>query len=245
MAMVDSELDVVIAELYRAIPAWVLGHISLREAQFLAQRTLAAETETVVEIGTASGVSTAAICRALRHANAAGRVGPDYRVVSYDISPRFYGDQSRQVGDATRELLPPELLKHVDLRNPATALDVRAHHGQNEIKLMFIDASHEHPWPTLDLLASLESLRVGAEVVLHDINLPILHPQWQAFGAKYLFDDLATRKRSAMATSPPNIGSVTIPADKEYFRRQLLAILDAHEWETEVNPEVVNCVLHQ
>lgn len=167
-----------------------------------------------------------------------GRISPDYRVVSYDISERFYADRDMETGQAAREMLPQELLTHVEFRNPTTAPDVRDDHAPNSLELVFIDADHRHPWPTLDLLAILDVTKPGAQVVMHDINLPVAYPDFQDWGAKHLFDDVACEKKVG-DTHRRNIGSLFVPADKEALHHQLRAIVGAHPWEIEVAPESV------
>jgi hypothetical protein len=168
-------------------------------------------------------------------------IGPDFEVISYDLSTRFYADESRRTGDAARELLEPDLLEHVVFHSPATAQTVPAHHARETLSLVFLDANHAHPWPTLDLLATLDCLLPGAEVVLHDINLPERNiPVW---GVKHLFEDLDAQKDIDSADPLPNIGSITIPADKESFRNQLLSILFAHTWEVDVGADITTAAL--
>ncbi len=219
--------------LYHHRPPWVQGIVSHFDARYLFSRALASAADTLVEIGTASGVSTAFLCSALDVASRAGRIGTDYRVWSYDLSSTFYADSSRLVGDATRQMLSPSLIGHIGFRNPATALSVADEFGSDSVSFLFVDANHRHPWPALDLLATLDCLHPGAEAVLHDINLPVREPDSRDRGVKYLFDDLDAEKLADTADPTPNIGSVWIPADKAGFREQLLAIVSNHEWEAE------------
>jgi len=229
----DAFCDTIVTER----PQWVTGSLSHSDTRFLFKTALKDDASVAVEIGTASGFSTAVLCHALNFASQAGAISADFQVISYDISPTFYADRSKRVGDAAREQLLPELMKHVTFRHPAFALNLRQHHGNDAIKFLFIDANHKHPWPALDLLAALDCLSPGAVVVLHDINLPIEHPEIQIWGAKYLFDDLKVEKEVPQACEVPNIGSIKIPEDKEQFRAQLLQILFAHEWETDVRED--------
>jgi len=229
--------------LYHRRPGWVEGIVSHFDARYLFGRALESRTNVIVEIGTASGVSTAFLCHALDVASRAGAIGGDFEVRSHDLQPRFYGDESKQVGDATREMLPAELMRHITFRAPATSLTVADEFTPDSISFMFVDANHAHPWPTLDLLATLDSLLPGAEVVLHDINLPVRESEAAGWGAKHVFDGLDLEKRVDPTDPIPNIGSVWIPADKEAVRQQLLAIVSAHEWQTEVWDEVTARVL--
>lgn len=230
-------------ELCRRKPQWVTGSLSGSDTLFLFSTALDAGADRVVEIGTASGFSTAVLCHALDFASKAGAVGPDFEVLSYDISPQYYADPTKPVGEAARELLPPELLGHIAWRHPATAADLKRHHGRDEVTFMFLDAAHTHPWPSLDLLASLDCLAPDARVVLHDINLPVLHEQWQAWGVKYLFDDLHVSKEVPAGVDVPNIGSIEVPDDKERFRDELLRVIYEHEWEAQITPEMTTAAL--
>jgi predicted O-methyltransferase YrrM len=219
-------------------PEWVQGSLSDDDTAFLLEQALAHAGQRTIEIGTGSGFSTAVLCTALEARAAAGEVDEDWRVATFDMTPRIYIDDARRSGDAARELLPQALLKHVVFRSPATATDARESSVRDEVGFMFIDANHQHPWPTLDLLAVLDILRPGATVVLHDINLPTVAPAFAAFGVKIPFDGLDVPK--AVPDVPlPNIGAIAIPADKQALRDQLLALLESHPWEVEVDGRTV------
>jgi predicted O-methyltransferase YrrM len=221
--------------LHNQRPSWVRGSLSHSDTRFLFGTALNAGTGLVVEIGTGSGFSATVLCYALNFAHQAGRIGPDFQVVSYDINRTVNRDPSRRVGDAAREQLPAELLEHVTFRNPAYAADLRHDFAPNEIELLFIDANHRHPWPSLDLYAAIDTIAPRATVVLHDINLPLLHREYQDWGAKYLFDALILDKYIPLDVAIPNIGSTIVPDDKELLRRQLLDILHAYDWQVEVS----------
>jgi predicted O-methyltransferase YrrM len=241
--IVGCDLDEYCDRVYELRPEWVTGSVSSPDARFLFERALRARTEHVVEIGTASGFSTTFICLALDLARRAKTIGTDFGIVSYDISPQYYADTSRTPGDAARELLDPELLGHITFRAPASSLEVRGHHPRDSVRFMFLDANHAHPWPTLDLLATLDCLAPGAEVVVHDINLPLKNDEFPVWGAKYLFDDLRADKEVDPAEPLPNIGSLTVPAEKDELRDQLLSILFAHPWERDVDTDVTTAAL--
>jgi predicted O-methyltransferase YrrM len=225
-------------------PSWVSGgSISHHDARFLFKSALEARSPVAVELGTASGFSTALLCHALRFASAAHLIRPEFTVVSYDLRSEFYLDERHAVGDVVYERLPADMRQHVLFHNPATSVDVRKHFRENEIAFMFLDANHRHPWPTLDLLATMEQLRPGGLVVIHDINLPLRRPEFPDWGAKHLFDGLDVEKRVASGEEIPNIGTVTIPGGKDQLRDQLLRILFAHPWEADVDENVTTVAL--
>jgi predicted O-methyltransferase YrrM len=219
------------------MPGWVAHPLSDSETLFLFEIALNAGANLAVEIGTGPGFSTSVLCQALNIARQAGKIDSDFHVVSYDSSSTYYADASRRVGDATREQLSPELLKHITFRNPALAASLKQHYDDDAIEFLFIDADHRHPWPTLDFLATLDLLKCGAVVILHDINLPVAYPEFQDWGAKYLFDALDLEKGVPQADEVPNIGSIRISEDKELLRARLLEILDTHEWQADVEAD--------
>jgi predicted O-methyltransferase YrrM/septal ring factor EnvC (AmiA/AmiB activator) len=238
-AVIGCQPDAFSDGLYEKIPAWVTGSLSHEDARFLFRQALSCAPDVAIEIGTASGYSTALLVHALNFARAAGMTSSDWEVVTYDIDPNLYFDRTKRVGDAAREILDVELLARIRFRNPATAVDVRKDHALDSIPFLFLDASHAHPWPTLDLLATLECLSPGAVVVLHDINLPVLHPEHQAWGVKYVFDALNI-EREVPASSVPNIGAIRIPIDKQPLRVQLLEVLARSTWDVDVSDDVLS-----
>ena len=227
--------------LWHSRPDWIEGSLPLPDTNYLFATVFEAGIGSVVEVGTASGFSTAVICHALRCAHEAGSIDDDYSVVSFDIDDHLYFARHRLAGDATREMLPPELLRRVTFRAPATALDFPEHFVEDEIELMFLDADHSHPWPALDLLATLNYLKPGGVVILHDINLPLIRPDIPGWGVKHLFETLEVEKELA-PDDPPNIGRIVIPDDKEELRGELHEIVERHHWE-EVVPEKYTAAL--
>lgn len=225
---------------YGKRPAWLQGYISHLDARFLFKAVLEARANVIVEIGTASGFSTGMICYAQDLASKAGLIGPDYKVVSYDIDPMFYADRTIRTGEGARAQLPKKLLDHIEFRNPAVATDARRDFAKDPIEFLFIDANHEHPWPVLDLYAMLDCLAPDATVLLHDINLPILYAPNPAWGAKYLFDELDIEKAVPNDPEMPNIGSIKIPLNKKALKQQLLKILHAHEWRADISQEYLD-----
>jgi predicted O-methyltransferase YrrM len=211
---------------------WVMnGSVSQNDARFLFDAATQARVSHVVELGTGSGFTSGLLCHALHLNYRSGNIGPDFHIVTYDASEMWYDDLKRRVGDAAREQLPPALLRRITFRNPAMALDIARDYAADSIEFLFIDANHRHPWPAMDLFALLNALRPGATVVMHDINLPLVHPQFQEWGPKYLFDGLQTTKDVPNDGEVANIGRLVIPEDKARLKAQILEVLLRHKWE--------------
>jgi predicted O-methyltransferase YrrM len=234
-----GEVEVALrSKLAAAIPPWVTGSLSQLDIAFLLHCVMLHAPRHVVEIGTGSGVSTAVICEGLEAAAAMSGSLDGYTVVTYDVTSRLWFDNDRSVGEAASSLARPEALQHVTFRNPATALDAAREHGENSVPFAFIDASHSHPWPALDLLTLLNCLRAGGTVVLHDINLPLKNEEFQVWGVKWLYDEVDA-VRFAGEGELPNIGAIMVPADKAALRRNLIRIIHSHPWEADVPDELL------
>lgn len=228
------------ASIYAKRPQWATqGSLSFEGAKFLFRSVLHARVSTVIEIGTATGLSASLQCYALDLASRAGSIDSNFRVLSYDISSFWHRDQSKRVGAAAQEFLPPALLPHLEFRNPVKAAEVKRDFGRDQIGFLFIDGNHQHPWPTLDLLAVLDCLREGAMVVFDDINLPLLLPEYQDWGAKYLFDSLNLEKE-LVNEAIPCMGSIRVPSDKESLRATLLEVLFRYPWQASIDEQYLS-----
>jgi predicted O-methyltransferase YrrM len=197
-----------IAALWKALPQWASGTISTEDAAFLDAVIEKIRPDQVHEIGVASGTSSALILSTM----ATYENTLPIKLQSYDLIAKCYFDPSRNVGDATREMVP-DLLPYWKLRVGMTALDVHRGKAAGGRPLYFIDANHIHPWPTLDLIALLPGLQPGDCVVLHDINLPAkTGGKFPDYGAQWLFEDWLGPRLEPDVTIP-NIGAIFIPDD--------------------------------
>mgnify|MGYP000437797181 CR=1 FL=1 len=221
------------------------GAVLLDDALFLFDMIQCLRPTTMVELGTASGVSTAVLLKAMAAAH--GREG-NWSVQSYDLLTHCYWDASVPIGYAVGQMVP-ELAARATIHAPGTASDIArdfAPGGKDgsSLPLIFIDACHKHPYPVGDLLGLLPALDVGAWVILHDINLPARAAayesqsgekvHWGERGAKMLFD-LWPLEKLIGGGSLPNIGAIRLPAQKAgtEFDPSVLSSLIAMDWETE------------
>lgn len=147
-------------------PAWERGGIRVIEALILDEFVAALRPACVLEIGVASGISSAVLLHAMR------RSGADPRATwlhSADVLPHCYFDRSRPVGAAVTEMTPHLRDRWSLHRTDAHGLAERL--AGRRFPLAFIDGDHRHPWATLDLLALAPVLEPGAWVILHDVAL--------------------------------------------------------------------------
>jgi hypothetical protein len=237
-SVIGSDPDSFCTTFYRTRPSWIQGSLSEDDARFLFQQVLNAGADEAVEIGTGTGFSTAVLAHAMHFRAAAGQARHDWRVRSYDFFEHLWFDHGRQVGDAARELLAEPLLARVEFNSPALAADVAERHAANSIRFLFLDANHNHPWPALDLLAVLEVLGAGGVVVLHDVNLPRIHPEFPEWGVNRVFEELNIEK-IVPDVELPNIGAFVVPNAKGPVRDQLIRIVERHPWEVDVPDDFV------
>lgn len=236
----DAELTALVASWYTP-PAWVQGYIDFEDAVFLADAVTSLRPWRVIEIGTASGFSTAILLRALAHLGVAPADGPALH--TFDISPFCYFDPARPVGSAV-EAMCPELAPNVRIHAKADARDAAKLFAQSPVTLAFIDGDHRHPWPILDLVRLWPALAPGAWVILHDVNLPAIAAwreglegrplDWHHTGPSRLLKGWPF-ERVRFLTGWTNIAAVRVPDDKPDLAtlKALLRgpILAAHECE--------------
>lgn len=191
----------------RPAPDWAQGATPIGDAEFLLDMVTRHEPSHMVEIGVAAGVSSAFILHALDRLPEV----PEGRLLrSCDIQPTCYFDAARATGEAVQTMYPRPRTRWIldtntDARRLSQTLPLAS------VDLTFIDANHFHPWPLLDLLHMSVLAKQGSWVVLHDINLPLIAPEFSAWGAKWLFDQWPYEK---VAGGPQqNIGAVRLPDD--------------------------------
>jgi predicted O-methyltransferase YrrM len=218
-------------------PGWVQGATPIGDAEFLVEAVTANAPEHLVELGVASGVSSAYLLYALDvlPGTPAGRT-----LRSCDIQPDCYFDPSRATGEAVVSMYPQHRARWI-LDTNTDARRLAATIAPASVDLTFIDANHYHPWPLLDLLHMTALAKVGSWVILHDINLPVVAPDFAAFGAQWLFEAWPFEK--VVGGGPNrNIGAVKLPGD---LRRLVPLAADLIERTWEFSPTLWHVDLPQ
>ncbi len=224
-------------------PHWAKGHINTRDAAFIWDFVEATHAATSIEIGTASGVSTAALAHAINQLvpqstgdHSGTPVSDQYGVWTFDILDYCYFDFERPVGAAAL-LIAPDLEHTIHIRTGHTARDASRSFSAQSIHLALIDADHRHPAATLDMLALLPVLAPGGWVLLHDISLDAINeqraehepPSQHALedGPRRLFEGWTFAKVREKSETPArsNIGAIQIPQDIDAAAAALLDIL--------------------
>ncbi len=219
-----------IADVLR-FPTWARGHINTRDACFLwdlieASAKRATDELSILEIGTASGVSTAALAQGARQLS-----NIRAHIHAFDVLAYCYFDPTRRVGDAAGELAP-DLTNSITIHTPQNARDAAAHLPPHSVDLALIDADHRHPAAAIDLLTILPILKPGAWVLIHDIELDLIQsntptsPGAQS-GPHLLYQAWAYDKVRELRDDPreSNIGALKIPEHPFDAQRLLLDLI--------------------
>jgi predicted O-methyltransferase YrrM len=212
-------------------PAWARGHVSLTDADFLAANVERARPSLVVEVGVASGFSSAVLLSAM-HALS----GDGWRLYSCDTVDACYFNRDYPVGEAARELLPD--VSNWTLRTGIDAYQASRQLPFQAVDFTFIDACHLHPWPVLDLLALLPALRPGSWVCLHDIRLPEIRDDGGS-GPQHLFRLWPGEKFSEETHA--NIGAIRLPDDLSQVSEWVAPVL-GEAWETLPQAELLHAL---
>lgn len=206
-------------------PKWVGGNISEHDVPFLAGLINYIGPSRMLEIGVASGWSSAVM---LQSANSNGN---NARLSAIDLSHHYYLDKSIPTGQAVNEVTPDHI-KNYDLLTGRLAIDVMDEIG--DVDFVFIDAHHMHPWATLDMISVLPFISEGTWVAFHDLNLcRVERHQHLNRGPYYMFNAWPDAKLHS-TQNPPMIGAVKMERAPEAYLSELLEILYT-PWEITVN----------
>lgn len=218
----------ILAGVYRKIPPWVsTGTITRPEAEILAALVRDYKPNLIVEIGTASGVSTAVL------ADSAANFCSNWELHTFDLMERCYFDDTKIVGQAAKEML--DETDNVKFYRSTTSLDIKRKIGERKVDFVFIDASHSSPWAAVDLLGVLSNLRRGAIVALHDIMLPFRN----GYSNQNASRDLSRNWRGQkwVDETAPNLGMLRF-YDLSQALTDIATCLQA-DWDADRNPEML------
>lgn len=227
--------DMIRPELISAMPAWIGGNISAYDVSFLSGLVNFARPRNAVEIGVASGWSSAILLETLSKTH-----GKDpYTLHAIDLFEDFYLKPQYKTGQAVTDVVP-EYLDHYNLLTGRIALDAMQDVGK--VDFAFIDAHHFHPWAALDFLAVLPYLEKSRWVAFHDINLCTFERHKHTNrGPFYMFHMWQDAKLQS-TQNPAMIGAILLERQPAQYLRDLLEILHT-PWELTLSEEDVAAVL--
>jgi len=229
--MILNDRDV-LNQLLLKRPEWTQGALSETDMIFLFEQVSKNQPKSIVEVGTASGVSSAVMLGAM---STYSEQTPT--LDCFDILSHCYFDEQKKIGAAIDEMIPEQRSK-VTIHPEKSILDLGTFFKPDSVDMIFIDANHKHPYPALDTIIALKYIKEGGIIIHHDINLPLLNPKFQSWGAKYVyglpFDKFCSKPKKRF----PNIGGFKVK-DKAYMRKRLLGIIKRRKWDTEIDDAIV------
>lgn len=173
------------------------GSVNKAEAAFIRNSINRKRPKRFLEIGTASGLSGGLISRFLSETGAR-------EFVTIDFSDKFWAEPDKATGFLLDKIHTGSTPAVIPVTN-STSLSLSELSSNGLFDGAFIDANHQHPWPTLDTIATLPCLQAGAELLHHDLELYKKQPTPVGIGPKYLFDQIDCDKRYVDLEDSPNI----------------------------------------
>jgi hypothetical protein len=168
---IDRVYDSVLAFFGKQYPGVFGGQITAGDGLFLACMMERVRPSAMIEIGVASGYSSAFI---LHHAQVMGLVGDGAFLTSYDLVKKT--SAGMETGSLLRSQFP-QFERFWSLNCEVTSADLA--HGRvaaplinkGENVLAFIDGGHNHPWPLMDLAYLMSILDPGSWIVMQDSQM--------------------------------------------------------------------------
>jgi predicted O-methyltransferase YrrM len=196
------------------------GSISAKEAYFMQLGIGEHKPKRFLEVGTASGLSTGFIGLFMNE-----NEGESILTIDYDTT--FWMDRSEPTGYLAERIMKdcgPDV-KIDFVRSTISTHVALDRQSQEKFDMAFIDANHQHPWPTLDMIAILPFMEPGAFIYNHDLALYKLQSPIFGIGPKYLFDQIPEHLRKVTSDVKENIFYVKTPTDYRVLEKAMMDAL--------------------
>ncbi|MEM9217701.1 MAG: class I SAM-dependent methyltransferase [Cyanobacteria bacterium P01_F01_bin.150] len=187
------------------------GSISANEAVFIQDAIIQEKPKRFLEVGTASGLSTGLISIFMDLND-----GED--VITIDLDETFWVDRSKSVGFLATEMYQEDKVKVTQIKGK-TSTCLSKTFAERKFDMAFVDACHQHPWPTLDMLSIVPLLNSGSFVIHHDLALYKMHPI--GIGPKHLYDQMPGQFLHATYEPRQNIYYIRVPSNYQVFETYL------------------------
>jgi len=192
-------------------PGW--GSIARDEVMFVQELIETYKPKHFLEIGMASGLSGGLVASMMENNG-----GESFSSIDYDNT--FFGDNSKENGFLIDEIYSGS---RIDVKKHpfTTSLDL-AKLGKN-FQMAFIDANHQHPWPTIDTLCLFPYLTDEKIIVHHDLKLYKNQDAVYGIGPKYLYDQFNSEHRIDSDANQGNIYAIRLDSvDIDYMVSQMI-----------------------
>lgn len=203
-------------------PGWVSRQISDVEAGFITSELRRVKAVRALEIGSASGFSSAVIYGALEENDP-----KKCEMLCFDLSRECYYDSSHLTGDALWQIHGKSA--NVSFNTGVTSGDISEEFFSKRglFDFLFIDANHRNPWAALDLLSLARFLAPNSLIGLDDVVMMYSSKFRDCNGARDLYRTWKGPKWRFKET--PNIGFLVRGSD-EQVARSVIACLEV-DWD--------------
>ncbi len=167
--LLHSIADIVepVIEFYRRRPPDIQAQLSPGDLAFLEAYIAAIQPNTVIEVGVASGFSSAFILSSMSRWS----TGPTHKVISFETSDVVFWNDQLATGFVV-EQLPDAQRVNWDFRLGKTLLDLQEDLGNIKGSILaLVDGEHCHPCPLIDVLVLINALPPESWILLQDIRL--------------------------------------------------------------------------
>lgn len=186
-----------VRELHERLLGRNYGSLTVEEVGWLQELVVTHRPRRVLELGTASGLTTGFLARFV--AEQGGE-----RVVTLDHDDTFFGDSSKPNGFLVDQVYPGGPVV-VEQRTFATSPSVALRSDEETYEMAFVDANHQHPWPTIDALCVIPALVGPCVLLMDDLNLYRRQVKGRGIGPKHLFDQFPEARRERAPVSGGNV----------------------------------------
>jgi hypothetical protein len=185
------------------------GSLTPDEVDWLQQLIIRHRPRSVLEVGTASGLTTGLLARLL------DEHGGD-RVVTIDHDNTFFGDPTKENGFLIPQIYPSG---RVEVERRPFTLSTSVPGSGEQFEMALVDANHQHPWPLIDTLCVLPAL-VGPRILVHDdLTIYLEQDKGRGIGPKYLFDQFPESSRERAPVSGGNMFALSVDLPAEAIER--------------------------
>jgi len=199
-----------VLEIYKVHQVKGSGAISAYDVLAIQEQIIKHKPQHFLELGTASGMSSWFISTLLEN-----NEGKSFD--SVDKLEKFYADKCKDTGFLLNQIMPsPEIICKLHLGQ--NSCEFIKNNPNKQYDMVFIDANHQHPWPTLDMITILPNLVKEAIIIHHDLIAHRKQIPPSGIGPKYLFDQIPEKLKSIINLHNFNTYKLTFTDKEEYAK---------------------------
>ena len=227
--MEQSEIEAIHEKFWR--PGY--GSVAADEMEYFQALIAEHRPKHFLEIGTASGLSGGLISLLLEEYG-----GESFTTLDHDNT--FFGDETKENGFLIDQIYQGEKIR-VEKKPFTLAMDIPS--LGREFDMVFIDANHQHPYPTIDTLCVYPFLTGSRTVLHHDLKLYKTQRVPFGIGPKYFYDQVPHSLRDRSPANEGNLYSVRLTMDKDEFEDLIVdALLLPWSLRTHIIPPRITAI---